>query len=240
MNNSKTKTIAMAIICAILAMAITLQVRTISGQSSGVLSGFANDELKDSLLEWKEKYEESVEQLEKSEKELEEARTTVVADDSNSQTTTQQIKQNNLLLGNTNVTGDGIIITAKDGEILTATDDISKYLVHDGDLRGIVSELCNAGAEAISINDERVVNSTCIVCAGNVISINGERVSSPFIIKAIGNQERLYTIDRPGSYLEYMKGYTTVEVSKASNIKIKKFSGVLPQKYMKNVNANKK
>ena len=69
-----------------------------------------------------------------------------------------ELKKYNLLLGLTDVSGEGITITAKDGTINKATDNISSYLVHDADLREIVNELANAGAEAISINDQRIVN----------------------------------------------------------------------------------
>ena len=99
-------------------------------------------------------------------------------------------------------------------------------------MREIVSELTNAGAEAISINDQRIVNTTCITCAGNVISINGQKVSSPFVIKAIGNPEMLYGINRPGGYIQFMEDYTSVEVKKINNISIKKFTGALSSKYL--------
>ena len=151
--------------------------------------------------------------------------------DSSSKEKTEKLKANNQLLGLNDVKGEGIIITAKDGQIVKPADNISDYLVHDADLREIVSELCNAGAEAISINDQRIVNSTCIVCAGNVISINGEKVTSPFVIKAIGNQERLYGINRPGGYIQYMKEYTIVEIKKSNEINVPKYNGALNFKY---------
>ncbi len=231
----KTIRIVMGIVCLVLALAITIQLRTMKEQNSDVSQSFANDELKDSLLQWKERYEKATQSLQDSSKELENARTEATTNDSNSKEKTDKLNKNNVLLGLTDVSGDGLLITANDSKITASTDDISKYLVHDGDLREIVNELTNAGAEAISINDERIVSSTCIICAGNVISINGEKVSAPFTIKAIGNQESLYgAITRSGGYIQYMKAATIpVEVKKTSNIQIKKFSGALTQKYIK-------
>ena len=227
--------IAIGIVCVFLAAAITLQVRTMAGMDSAVSETFANDELRDKLLAWEERYEAITKDLEKSNKELVEVRKDFTHNDDSSIEKSEQIKKNNMLLGITDVTGDGVIITAKDGQIGVATDSINQYLVHDSDLREIVSELINAGAEAISINDQRIVNTTCINCAGNVISINGQKVSSPFIIKAIGNPELLYGIDRPGGYIQYyMKDYTSIEMKKASNIQIKKFNGAITSKYMEN------
>lgn len=236
MKKQKTTRIIYCIIVLLLSLAITLQVRTMSKQDSNVSQLMKNDELKDSLLQWEEKYTNMTQKLENSNKELEVIRNNLTQSDSSSQEKSNQLKENNRLLGLVDVTGEGIIITAKDGQVTKQTDNISDYLVHDADLREIVSELCNAGAEAISINDQRIVNTTCIVCAGNVISINGEKVTSPFVIKAIGNQERLYGINRPGGYLQYMKGYTSVEAKKENNIEIKKFNGALKNKYVKTVN----
>ena len=205
-------------------------------QISELKSNFAKDELRDNFLEWKEKYEKQEKLAELSTQKLEEVRTRVATNNSESQEKSEQLKFNNMLLGLTNVTGDGVVITVKDSQIKVATDDISSYLVHDGDLREIVSELSNAGAEAISINDQRIVSSTCIVCAGNVISINGQKVSSPFVIKAIGNQESLYGLTRPGGYLQYMEEATIpVDIKKVNNIQILNYTGTIPSEYMNTI-----
>lgn len=228
----KTEKVIIGLICLILTMSITLQVRTMASKDSTVSQTFRNDELKDKLLAWEEKYENMTKSLEESNKKLEEKRASVSQNDDSSKEKTEMLKQNNKLLGLTDVTGEGIIITANDGQANMSTDNVSLYLIHDGDLREIVNELANAGAEAISINDQRIVNSTCIVCVGNVISINGEKVGSPFVIKAIGNPERLYGINRPGGYISYMKDYTSIDIKKSNNVSIKKFTGALTQKYM--------
>ena len=53
-------------------------------------------------------------------------------------------------------------------------------LVHYDDLLQVVNALNNAGAEAISINGQRVITTTAITCEGNVIKVNGEKISSIF------------------------------------------------------------
>lgn len=231
MNRKNIRRIMLAVVCFILTLAITLQFRTMSKQDSKVSQIFQNDELKDTLLQWQERYNDMTKQLEKSSKELEQKRTVATQKDDTSKAKTDELNKNNMLLGLTDVTGEGVIVTAADGQVSKVTDNDAEFLVHDGDLREIVSELSNAGAEAISINDQRIVNSTCITCAGNVISINGEKVSSPFVIKAIGNQESLFGINRPGGYLSLMKDYTKVDLKKVSNITIKKFDGAIKFNY---------
>lgn len=228
----KKEKILIGIICVVLTAAITLQLRTMAEADSAVTKSFANDDLKETLLSWEQKYETITKELEKSNNELAKVRTDTTQNDNTSKEKSEQIKKNNMLLGLTDVVGDGITITAKDGQVNVATDSISSYLVHDIDLRGIVSELANAGAEAISINDQRIVNTTCINCAGNVISINGQKVGSPFIIKAIGNPEMLYGINRPGGYIDSYMDNTSVEIKKTNNILIKKYNGALSSKYL--------
>lgn len=233
MKNKNTY-IAIGIICVVLASAITLQVRTMKRESSAVSLSFANSELKDSLLEWKEKSERAQFELEQSTKKLEEIRKASTQNGENSSDKQAELKRYNMLLGLTDVSGNGITLTVSDSSGESGLIDMSSLIVHDTDLRSLVNELANAGAEAIEINGERIVNSTCITCAGNVIQINGNKVGSPFVIKAIGNQETLYgAITRAGGYAYMLKSRSIeVESKKASNIKISKYTGALTQKYM--------
>ena len=228
--------IILGLVACILAVAVTLQIRSMAAQSLGQSAAFSSDELRDSLLRWKERYEESEKTLDNTTKELESIRTTSTESDGEAKAKAEELKKKNMLLGLTKVTGDGVSITVRDAQMTAATEEFGAFLVHDGDLREIVSELQNAGAEAITINNQRIVSSTCIMCAGNIISINGERVNSPFVIKAIGNQESLYGITRPGGYAQILKECgIPIEVKKENNIVIDKFTGALPQKYMTTV-----
>ena len=93
----------------------------------------------------------------------------------------------------------------------------------------LVNELKNAGAEAISINDERIISTTSITCDGTVILINGNKISSPFTIKAIGSPALILgAIQRTGGLLEELYAYGLVSsVSQEENITIYKYSGVI-------------
>ena len=232
---SKNFRIEIGIICFFLFVIISLQYRTIKKNSALVSQAFGDDQLKGALIQSKEKYEKMTSELEKTTKKLEEVRSRAEKVTTSSNETSEKLKKNDMLLGLTNVKGNGIVIVAKDSKVTLATDDISKYLVHDSDLREIINELSNAGAQAIEINGQRIVNSSCVTCAGNVISINGERVSSPFTIKAIGSPDLLYgALTRPGGYVQIMQEQSLIaEVKKSNNIQIGKFAGTLPQKYMR-------
>ena len=239
MNRNKIS-IILGIVCLILSIAIVVQIKTIRGTSSTVVKNFSEDSLRDEVLKWKEKYDNETRNVENAEKELIKIREEITKNDTTASSKEEEITLNNNLLGFTNLEGKGIELTVKDDpnatrETISVVDDISNHIVHDGDLRRIVNELKNAGAEAISINDQRIVTTTAITCIGNVIKINDEKVSSPFVIKAIGFPERLETaLNRGGGYLDWLNddGIVT-SIRKLDNVKITKYTGVISSKYMK-------
>lgn len=53
--------------------------------------------------------------------------------------------------------------------------DKNAYLVHAEDILKVVNELFVAGAEAVSVNGQRIVAQSGITCAGSVITVNGVR-----------------------------------------------------------------
>lgn len=185
------------------------------------------------MLRWKERYDRTYAELENVEKTLEAERKISTSTDSGTIEKQERLKELNTYLGLTDVTGSGVIITVQDNtssKLVTSGD-----LVHDGDLRAIVNEIKNIGADAISINGQRIVQSTVINCAGAIVKINGETVGAPFVIEAIGNDYLRYNLVRPGSYLYYMnEAGIKVNIEKSDNITIKKYNGVLTNKYIRN------
>ena len=104
------------------------------------------------------------------------------------------------------------------------------------DLLRVVRDLFAAGAEAISINDQRVVLNTSITCEGNVIMVNGEKISSPFVIKAIGSSYMNSALTRPGGIIKSFTGYIGASVKESDNIQISKYTGVISTKNIKKAN----
>ncbi len=236
--NKNRIAITLGIVCLVLTIAISVQIKTMKGTSSTVSKRFSEDNLRDEVLKWKEKYETETLNLDNAEKRLATVREESTKNDTTASAKEEQITLNNNLLGITDVEGKGIEIIVKDNSSITSEtigvlDDISNYIVHDNDLRNIVNELKNAGAEAISINGQRIVSTTAITCIGNVIKINDEKVTSPFVIKAIGFPERFETLSRSGGILDNLDDYLEISTRKLDNVKIPKYTGVIASKYMK-------
>ena len=239
MNRNKIA-ITLGIVCFILTIAICVQVNTIKSTNMSVAQTFTENSLRDEVLKWKEKYDRAIELLDTSEKQLAKIRTDSAKNDSSTSSKEEEIRTNNVLLGLTDVEGKGIEITVKDdpnasSQSIGALDDLSYHIVHDGDLRRIINELKNAGAEAISINDQRIVTTTTITCIGNVIKINDEKVSSPFVIKAIGFPERMESaLTRAGGYLDWLGDFgIAISTKKLDNVRITKYTGAITSKYMR-------
>ncbi len=233
--------ITLGIMCFILTIGICIQLKTMNEASSTASRTLADNELRDQVLKWKEKYENTYDILKERQKRLEEVRAIATQNDTAASAKQEQLKQNNIILGLTDVQGDGIIIEVADGnpESIIATINPSSVLVHYYDLLGLVNELNNAGAEAIEINGQRIVSTSSITCEGTVIKVNGEKIGSPFIIKAIGSQGLLYgSITRAGSYVEALNDYgVKTNVTKADGIYIEKYKGVINYEYAKTIST---
>lgn len=240
--NKKQIAITLGIMCFILTIGVSIQIRTMNQASSTASQSLIDNNLRDEVLRWKEKYDNISEQLEIAEKKLEEIRQVATKNDTTSQAKQESLKKNNILLGLTDAKGDGIVIELQDGTLaetdsLLPIENASKMIIHNSDLLALVNELNNAGAEAIEINGQRIVNTSSITCEGNVIKVNGEKIGSPFTIKAIGSQGLLYgQITRIGSYIDLLiEDGAIVNVRKEDDITIGKYTGVITFKHTKTV-----
>jgi uncharacterized protein YlxW (UPF0749 family) len=106
----------------------------------------------------------------------------------------EELQRLKVLLGFTELKGPGITLTLKDSILKPPSTDVAdqeSFILHDYDLQRVVNELNVAGAEAISINGQRLVSRTGIRCVGPVAHINSVPVAPPFVIQVIGEPEVL-------------------------------------------------
>lgn len=237
MTNKKNIALVLGIMCFALTVGICIQVKTVKNTSSVVSQNYEENNLRAEVLKYKEKYDNLLRETEKIDNELQQEIEKATENNSELEEAKNQINEGNKMIGLTEVNGSGVIITVVDSDIDANTVlNANDLLVHDSDILKIVNELKNAGAEAISINGQRVIITTPIICGGNIININGERIGSPFEIKAIGSPEALANLSRPGGWLNKMEDRgIKINLKKSNNIDIPKYSGVLNFKYLKSI-----
>lgn len=83
--------------------------------------------------------------------------------------------------------GPGLVIRLEDSDqAVPPGGAASDYLVNARDVRTVVEELWLAGAEAISVNEERIAVSSAIVDIGDSVLANSAYLAAPFDVTAIG------------------------------------------------------
>ncbi len=220
--------VILTIMCLIIVSAILIQIRTIESINSPVLKIIANDNLRVEVLKWKDRYDKTTTNLEKIERKLEKVRQKATKNDESFKSKEQTIKKYNTILGLTDVNGEGVTINISAKQLDESTKDY---------LDNIINELKNAGAESISINNQRLIWDSVIFCDGNVIKVNLEKIESPFVIKAIGDTRLLYgALVRPGGYIELLNSSgIKAEVEKSTNIQIQKYNGLINLEHLKSI-----
>lgn len=231
MKASKGKiimTITIGLVCFILTYVIFVQFKVVEETDITQIENARESELKEKLASWKERYEDVQAKVLESQQTLNEYNERKSSNQETSELVQRELEQAKQLVGITDVKGDGVVVILKDNE--------EQYIDYN-DLIELVDELRLAGAEAISINDKRIVNMSDIVnITGNVILINSDRVTSPYVVKAIGDQKYLEsalntkTIGFVDKTLNYGKD---VSLERQNNIKIYKYDKNLEIGHMK-------
>lgn len=90
------------------------------------------------------------------------------------------------------VHGPGLVVTLEDAQRDAngrfprdaSPDDL---VVHQQDIQAVLNALWSAGAEAIQMQDQRLIATSVPRCVGNTLLLNGRTYSPPYTITAIGN-----------------------------------------------------
>ena len=209
---------------------IAAQLNTV-GNTNIISEGMREAELLRELQNSKEEYNVLKEEYEKSQEIVEEYKTSSATNDSLISSMKTDLEKANLLAGLSTVKGEGVVVTLKDSTDTSMS--LEAGLVHDTDITAIVTELKAAGAEAISINGQRVIATTAIRCVGPTIQVNSVKVASPFYIKAIGNSKYLESaLNIRNGVVDSLKAYgIEVNIETDKNITIDKYDLTLKLQY---------
>lgn len=227
-KGKKVISIVIFFITVVLIALIFIQFRTVEKTNSIGINSMQEEELRTEILEWKNKYEEVAERLNDNNLKIEEYTNIIQNNQQASELLNTELNEYNMLMGKTDVTGSGVLIVMTDSYERTYSSSNLVYLVN---------ELKYAGAEAISINGQRITNfSDIVTIQEKYMLINGERISGPYEVKAIGNKDRLLEIlNFPvDGYIDNCKnqGYT-ISINAQDNIQIPAYSQEIVLKYIK-------
>lgn len=223
-------TIVVFIVCIVLVSIMLMQFRTVEQTDITEIENMRESELRVALADWKNRYEEALSQLEDVNKRISEYNQKVEDNEEASELVDEELNESNVLVGKTDVEGEGIIIT------INSTDTYPIYSSEfASELLTLVNELRYAGAEAISINEVRVLPTTAIVDLSSYISVNQQRLESPYVIKAIGDKEYLSSIlNLKGSgFIDIYKNQgMSISMEQSNRVKIPKYNGEFEINYM--------
>jgi uncharacterized protein YlxW (UPF0749 family) len=136
--------------------------------------------------------------------------------------------------GLTTVEGTGVIVTLNDSKRQAGpSESHGLFLVHDNDILQVINELFAAGAEAVSVNGQRIIAVSEIRCSGPVISVNNVRIGPPYEIYAIGEPGALDSaLHMRDGILDTLRAWgIEAKVIKSTSIQIPAYKGGLYFEY---------
>ena len=226
MKEKVTLSISIGLVALILTMIIFTQFKTVEKTDITAIETMRETELRDELATWKTKYEEVETKLEERKQKIEEYKQELDNNENAMQLLQSEVVEAEEYLGFTELQGEGIVVTLKDNE-----DANIEYW----DLLFLVNELVSAGAEAISINDERVVATTEIVPVnGTIIFVNSKKIAGPYTVREKKEKKYLESaLTIKGGYLDERKiQYNKdVEYTLEDNIIIPAYTGKMNFEY---------
>lgn len=218
--------ITICIMCFIIVYIMCIQFKTAGSIEESNIETMRENELREALANWKQEYQDVNKELQSSKNKIKEYQDKIASNDEAGELLEEEYKNAKMLLGLTDVQGTGVIITLTDNSEAKFTSE---------KLMDLINELNSAGAEAISINDQRIVSMTDIVDVGDFIMTNGKRLTSPYTVKAIGDSTYLQSaLSIKNGYLDKYKidGYT-MSITTENNVIINKYEGEMTLNYVK-------
>lgn len=222
--------IVVGIVSLLFVASMFIQIRSVERSEAAGIEAMRDDELSTQIATYKSKYEENLEKIEDNQNKIDEYKKSDDEEIEANELVETELKNANMLLGLTDVSGEGVIITL---------DNTKEGIYTSENLRSLINELKYAGAEAISINGNRVINLTDIITIDTrfIVMYGGNvRIQAPYTVKAIGDRKYLTsTLNLKNSgYVDLMKSYgLSITVEESSNIEIGKYDRELNANYMK-------
>lgn len=109
-------------------------------------------------------------------------------------------------------------------------------VVHQQDIQAVVNALWAGGAEAMTLQGQRVTATSAFRCAGNILLLHGRVYSPPYVVEAVGDPDALRdALERsPGVqvYQEYVEAVNLGwAVEDHENLELPSYEGGLELRY---------
>jgi uncharacterized protein YlxW (UPF0749 family) len=118
----------------------------------------------------------------------------------------RQLEDARIAAGLVAMTGPGLVIQLTDSTLAAPPDGTARdYLVSGQDVLAVVEELWLAGAEAVSVNGERVTAATAIVDIGGSVLVNSAYVAPPYEVRAIGPSDLFNRLTRSPGFVDFIR-----------------------------------
>lgn len=241
MRKLKSK-IAFTLVCVILGIILAIQFKTVNETvGNGILPTKSAQQLALELKKLKDEKEKLLEELSSLESKVKQYEKNAAEENVYIKNLMKELQKYRMFGGYEPVKGPGIIVIVNDPPIEVQFGDDTSIIVNNYDfLLEIISNLNAAGAEAISVNEQRYTGFTEIVPAGNHLEINGVSYGPPFIIKAIGEPKILESALRlKGGVIWYMENLFNldVQIKEEKNIEIPRYTRINEFKYAKPIDS---
>lgn len=231
MKNTKYQ-IAIALVCLVLGLMVSIQFRTIK-QGVGPVSEYRARELASQLKKAKEENTKLTNAKKEYEAKIKEYEDTASKGSVSAKLLKQELDQARILAGIEDVEGPGITVIVDD---LKFSEKVNYPLISYSMLLELLNELNAAGAEAVSINDQRIISTSEVRQVGGIhININTVSYAPPFVFKAIGDPKTLEAALRlrEGIVERIETSGVAITITQEQLIKIPKYNGVIERKYAK-------
>ncbi len=112
------------------------------------------------------------------------------------------------------VRGPGVSVTLDDSPLWQqnvadsgSSANINDYVIHQQDIEAVVNALWRGGAEAMMIQDQRVLFNSAVICTGNILTLQGKKYSPPYTVSAIGSTDDLMAALNDSKAIQTYKEY---------------------------------
>ncbi|MGN6753089.1 MAG: DUF881 domain-containing protein [Intrasporangium sp.] len=143
-------------------------------------------------------------------------------------------------VGRTPVSGPAVTVTLNDSKLsldtLPAQFTADDIVVHQQDVQAVVNALWAGGAQAMMIQDQRVISTSAVRCVGNTLILQGRVYSPPYVIKAIGDTGALQRALTADPTIQLYQDYVAAvglgwDVSVDGKAKFPAYSGSVDQSH---------